>query len=65
MIKLFEGVFLYPSPNVIKIRGKPIDYFDHSQLARARLAWVSVGQRFTKAQNSGVSMCSNHSMLCG
>jgi len=30
MFKLFEGVFLYPSLNVIKIRAKPIDYFDHS-----------------------------------
>ena len=30
-LRCFEGVFPYPSDNVIKNRGKPIDYFDHSQ----------------------------------
>ena len=31
IFKLFEGVFLYPSDNVIKNRRKPINYFGHSQ----------------------------------
>ena len=67
IFKLFEGVFVYPSNKVIRITGKPINYFGHAQAAgdtllmdrnfcaRAFLHGISAQQAyFTCRQHQGL-----------